>query len=113
MKLSIKRNVLHIKNKSGKITRHILKSITIFFDWTYFKKLEIKILKPKKIYLKNPVQFYNSKFIGELLPGCGRKKNKLTWKYKLCFFNLEFEYNKIIIVRKSEYRKILKKKGLL
>jgi len=111
MKLKFKYNVLHIKTKTG--VKHRFKNISIFFDWTYFKKIELQIFKPKKIHFRKLFDFYDSKFVGELPPGCGRKKNKLTFTKQLNFFNLKFIFKSVEIISKYEYRKRLKKAGLL
>ena len=112
MKLEIKYDILTIISKKNKPDRHFMRSININLIWK-FMKLKIKILRGKIDYFKYPLSKWNNKFKSELLPHSHRKKNKLTWIYKLRFFMIEIEYTKIVIVRKNLYRKYLKRKGWL
>lgn len=107
MKMIFKYDVLHIK--PGK---HLFNKIIIFFNLTFFKQLKIEILKPLQQYFSNPLHKTGG-FKSELLPGRHRKKNKLTWEYIFRFFIFQFTYFSSKIIQKSEYRKILKRKGLL
>lgn len=107
MKLIFNYDVLHIK--PGK---HLFNKIIIFFKWTYFRQIKIEILKFKMKYFKYHYD-KSSRFNSELLRGSKRKKNKLTFTYIFRFFIFRFTYFKIKIIKKSEYRKILKRKGWL
>lgn len=110
MKFIFNYDVLHLRSKNG--IRRKFNKIVLFFHWTYFKQIKLEIFLPYWKYFKNPVE-KSSKFASELLRGSHRKKNKLTFTTIFRFFNLQFTYFKIRIVKKSEYRKILKREGLL
>lgn len=110
MKFKINRDILTLQSKTG--IRHFVRSINLNFIWK-FRELQIKILRGKMNYFRYPIDKRGGKFNAELLPGSHRKKNKLTWTYKRRFFFIEMTYKKIMIVRKSIYRKTLKQKGWL
>jgi len=75
--------------------------------------MKLKILKLKFLYFKKPFHKKIMKWTGELLSGSNRKKNKLTFTKMLRIFIFKFIWEKIQILPKHEYRKILKQKGLL
>ena len=75
--------------------------------------MKLKILKRKLLYFKKPFHKQIIKWTGELLPGSGRKKNKLTFTKMLRIFIFKLTWEEIQTLPKHEYRKILKQKGLL
>jgi hypothetical protein len=86
------------------------KHYLIDIDFSFFRKIKIKILNPKiKRQWKNKTGKVNT----ELLPHSRRKKNVITFTdtYSLFFFEITFIKKQIIV--KQKLRKIFKEMGVL
>ena len=110
MKFNFKRNILHVLTKNGIKKRFT--HFSFFMKWL-FLEIQIQIIKFRRNHFKHPFSFYLHKINSELVPGTKRKKNKLTFTNVLEFFNIKIIVQKMKIIPKHEYRKILKKQGLL
>lgn len=108
--MKLKFNYKKIKIKKKNKIKHRFNHISIFFDWTYFKQIEIRILNP---FIKRRWKEVDKRMNVELLKGSGRKKNKIKHTNLYRLFNFVLIYIKIEIMQKTEYRKILKRMGML